>query len=144
MKLKKQKEMEQVLGQQVCEKKTTFQLREVYYTCLNLLLVMTHDGYFYCTYELLFGEHYPPKLVGEKCPACVILDFFYQEELEEINYSRVKQILFYNQLFIYVEMSKEKDPRVNDLFSTEYEYKFNYFRTGYSFSILLKYCNKLN
>ena len=42
-----------------------------------------------------------------------------------------------------MEMAKEKDTWLNDLFSIEYEYNFKDFSSGYSSSLLLKHCNKL-
>ena len=123
--------MEPVFDQQVCEKKP-FGLRDIYYKCLNILMVVASNGYWYCTCKLNFQKEYPPELVGECSPVCTIQNSFSQEELEEIKYSHVKLLIFYNKLFKYVEMAKEKDAWLVDLFSIEYEYKFKDFSSGYN------------
>ena len=71
-------------------------------------MVIASNGYWYCTCKLNFQKEYAPELVGECCPFCSIQNNFFQEELEEIKYCRVKLLILYNKLFNYVEMAKKR------------------------------------
>ena len=127
---------------QVCEKKP-FVVRNVYYYSYNLIFVMLHNSYFNCTCKYQYWKDHNPTLIGKICPSCQIGDGIIDEELQKIKNSRVKLLLFYNQLRDRVEEVKTVDQNLADLFSIDYEYKFKDFSSGYSSSIYLKDYQKL-
>ena len=95
--MKKQKEIEAVSDEQVCEK-NPFGIRDVCYKCLNLLMVIASNGYWYCTCKFNF-QKYPPNMVSKSCPVCTIQNNCSHKKLEEVKYSCVKLLIFYNKRF---------------------------------------------
>ena len=86
MSLVNEKETDLDLVRQVCEKKP-FGMWNIYLYCYNVILVMLHNGYFYCNCKFHWWEDGKPTLIGKKFPTCQIGDDFTENELENIKYS---------------------------------------------------------
>ena len=101
------------------------------------------NGYWYCRCKSNYEKTDPPEMLMLYYPLFKIQKIYLEDELERINYSRVKLLVFYNDLFTDVEIAKRKDRLSSDVFSMEYEFRFRNFSTGFSSSIYLKDCKNL-